>query len=389
MTAISKIKLIHLLSRFDTGGLENGIVNICNGLDRERFEPVVCCVRGAGPMAERLQSDVKLVNMHLHDGNYWTILLEIIKLFRKEKPYVVHTHGWGQGAIYGIIGGRIAGVPVIINGEHGAFFLKPHQIFAQRILSRFCDITLSVSESLKKNIHRNLGIMLDGIMTIPNGVKTDVFNGLYDTGAFRKELLEKYGCAVNTGDFLIASIASLKPAKNQIMLLQSIRSINKRNPGNCIKVLFAGIGPDYRMLEDYATNNLFPGQAVFLGARDDMARLLSLVDVLILTSISEHEGMSNAILEAMSSARPVISTVSVGSSEIVKNGLNGFLINVADKDALSEKIELLAGDLELRTKMGQSARESILQRYSMNKMVSAYSTLYFDLCKKVDRNISV
>jgi len=60
-----KIKIIHVLSRLETGGLENGVVNICNNIDRNKFEPSICCLKGLGSMAERLKSDIKVFNLNL------------------------------------------------------------------------------------------------------------------------------------------------------------------------------------------------------------------------------------------------------------------------------------------------------------------------------------
>jgi glycosyltransferase involved in cell wall biosynthesis len=105
--------------------------------------------------------------------------------------------------------------------------------------------------------------------------------------------------------------------------------------------MFIGTGPDLEMLQRYVIDNDMQGQVLFLGLRDDMPTVLSFVDLLVSTSISSHEGMSNVILEAMASGKPVISTESVGSAEIIRDGYNGFLVDSASTQHLCESILLL------------------------------------------------
>ncbi len=129
---MDKIKLVHFLSRFDIGGMENGITNICNRINRDRFEPVVCCLKGAGSMVSRLKPDVKVINLSYPDGKAPFRPFKLSRYFKKERPAIVHTHGWGGCSLDGILGARISGVPGIINGEHGSIFLKPYQLFLQK-----------------------------------------------------------------------------------------------------------------------------------------------------------------------------------------------------------------------------------------------------------------
>ena len=64
-----KIRVLHILQRMDAGGKENGIVNLCNSLDRKRFKPMICCLKGLGAMAERLKPDVEIFNMNFSEKN--------------------------------------------------------------------------------------------------------------------------------------------------------------------------------------------------------------------------------------------------------------------------------------------------------------------------------
>ena len=373
------IRVCHVVNALDVGGMENGVVNLCNNLDRSKFEPMICCLYHTGPMADRLRPDVRVINMAQPQGKSILSVFRLARLFKQIKPDIVHTHAWGGGSLYGITGARLANVPVIINGEHGSFFLKNHQVILQRILARISNLTLSVSESLKRRIVKNLGIPDEKIKVIPNGVDTDKFTGNYDWSYISEECTQKYGFSLNGNSFIIGSVASLKAEKNQIMLLEALREIKHENDGRKIKIIIVGDGPDLEKLMQFVRDNQLERDVVFLGNRQDIPQLLSAFDVLISTSISRHEGMSNVILEAMSSGLPVIATKSVGTTEVVREGETGFLIEENDVSALVDKINLLRHNQELANRMGAQARKIAKEQYSIAKMVENYEKLYLNI----------
>lgn len=373
----SKIKVMHVLSKLDTGGLENGIINLCNNLDRERFEPAICCLNGFGSMAQRLRADVKLFNLNLPDERNLLYSLKLAGFYRREKPDIVHAHGWGQCSLYAVTGARIAGVPVVVNGEHGAVFTRRRQIFLQKITALLSTTLLSVSESLKGKVAEELGIPALKIKVIHNGVDTQIFTGGYDVSGLKEELIKKFNFHIGAKTLVIGSVGSLKRQKNQIILLEALKALNMENPDNNIKVIFVGDGPDKLMLEKYVTDNNMKGQAVFLGERNDIPRLLSLFDIFVSTSLSE--GFSNVILEATSSAVPVIATKSVGTPELVYDGTNGFIVYPPVEAAgFAEKIKSLADDPRLLKELSANARRLTEENFSIKSMVSSYEKLYSD-----------
>ena len=360
--------------------MENGIINLCNGHDRSVFVPEVCCLRSSGSMAHRLRRDVSLIDMRL-SGNIVCDILRLSTLFKKKKPNIIHTHGFGGGSLFGIVGAKLGGVPVIINGEHGTFFLKKHQVLLQRLLASFCNLTLSVSESLKRQVVANLGIAPDRIKVIPNGVDTQKFSGTYNYSYLQKELKKKYNVKLNQDTIVIGSVGSLKPEKNQIMLLRALNQIKEKNYKvfKRMLVVFVGEGEGRKKLEQFASSNSLSSNVVFWGKRDDVPQLLSMMNFLVSTSIAKHEGMSNVILEAYASKLPVIATKSVGTEELVKDGVTGFLVNEDDVDNLAHRILLLANNRDLVCQMGEEAREIAERKYSLSGMIHNYEFVYLSL----------
>lgn len=375
-----KIRVLHILQRMDAGGKENGIVNVCNYLDRKRFKPMICCLKASGVMAGRLNPDVQIFNMNLSEGRSLLRPLVLANLFRKIKPDIVHTHSWNGGLVDGVLGSRLSNVPVVINGEHGHFGRKYYQKLIQRAMAVFCDATLSVSEELKRDFSQTVKVPLSRIKVIPNGVDTNKFSGKYDTANLRAQIYERFKFKINAGDLILGNIGSLKPGKNQKMLLSAIRRIKADGVSSNIKVIMVGEGPDRAMLEKFISDFSLEEEILLLGYRDDIPELLSLFNVLVLCSIKNTEGLSNVILEAMSSGITVISTETTGTAEVIRDNDNGFLVKTPDE--LIEKIKLLNSDRALRAAMGARAKEFIRQNYALEKMLQNYERVYLELLER-------
>ena len=376
-----KIKIVHVVTTLGTGGMENGIVNLCNRHNRDNFELTVCCLKSVGEMTKRLRDDVTVKCINFSEGKPTFAPIKMARYFKRHQPDIVHTHGLAGGSYVGIVGAKLAGVPVIINGQHGSFFLRPHQVMLQKVLAAICDETLSVSEPLKDRVVQNLGISPEKIRVIPNGVDTDIFSGKYDCPYLREELKRKFGIIIDDDSVVIGCIGSLKPEKNQLMLLKALREIKHEKAGKQIKAIFVGDGVDLPDLVRFVKDNGLERDVGFLGNRNDIPQLLSAINILISTSISRHEGMSNVILEAMSSNLPVIATRSIGTSELIRDGLTGFLIDQDDVAELADRIALLSGDLKLRKAMASNAHNAVKDKYSITKMVSDYEKVYLDILK--------
>lgn len=373
---VDRIKIAHIVTSLDTGGMENGIINLCNGHRRDTFEPAVYCLSSKGSMAERLKADVEIVDLSIPEGNLMTALYRLTQTYREKKPHIVHTHGIAGGSLPGIVGARLTGVPVVINGEHGTFFLRFHQILIQKFLSALCAINLSVSGALKQKVVHKLGISEDRIWVIPNGVDTNKFHEQYDSAHIISILEKEYGLLLREDSFIIGCVGSLKFEKNQKMLLEALRRMNEKDKAGRNIVLFVGEGPDLSDLQRFVNDSGLSRQVAFLGVRDNVPHWLSAMDVLVSTSISRHEGMSNVILEAMSSGLPVISTKSVGSMEILMHGVNGFLIEPNDIAQLSTYLTLLSSDQSLLAEMSEHAREYVCNAFSLEKMIFEYEKVY-------------
>lgn len=376
------LKILHVVPSLDVGGMENGIINLCNNHDRSVIHPIVCCLRSPGKMASRLDPSVEIVNMEMSEGLGLSNVFKLEKLMRSMCIDVVHTHGFGGGSLVGICAAKLARVSRVVNGEHGKFYLKSHQVLCQKVLSAMCDATLSVSSALKKKVVQNLGINSRDIFVIPNGVDTDKFTGEYIFDETLSEVSPDLNNVVTSGASIVSCIGSLKNEKNQIVILKALKSIFASDPKKNIALLIVGDGPDRGFLEDFVKKQGLSSKVFFLGSREDVHIILSFTDILVSSSYALHEGMSNVVLEGMASKVPVITTASVGMDELVRNGDNGYLITDDDVCGLTDKILYLHANKDDRLKMGENARAAVLDQYSVFKMVGSYEQFYRNITSR-------
>lgn len=114
---------MHLIHSLGAGGAENGIINLANHLDRDRFETAICSFVRNGSREKHLKEDVPLFSVDKTPGNDLKLPLRLARLFRKWRPDIVHTHAWGT-MFEGFLGARLAKVPVLVHGEHGTIEAK-------------------------------------------------------------------------------------------------------------------------------------------------------------------------------------------------------------------------------------------------------------------------
>ena len=361
-----KIKLIHVMQNLEVGGMENGVVNLCNRINRARFVPEICCLRGFGHMDEYLKPDVKVTNMNFPEGRNLGLLLKMIKYFKKERPGIVHTHNF-YSEVYGILSAKLAGVPVIIHGTHGMRQIdKKNKIYATKFLSLFTDEFLTVSETLKKELIRETGISQRKVKSILNGVDIDKFQKQIDINK-KKETL-----GIKTNMKVVGTIGRLVPVKNYKFLITAFSLLKKTFSD--VTLLFIGDGPLRKSLQSTVNSQNLEKNVIFAGERNDVAAMLRIMDVFVLPSLSE--GMSNTILEAMASGLPVVASNIGNNSKLIKDGETGVLVSINEPNQLSNAISGILSNPIKSITMGEAGYAYAKNCFSIEQMVNNYEKVY-------------
>lgn len=354
----------------ETGGMENGVVNILNNINENVYENYVCCIDRVGELAERLRpGSVTIDNLSRKAGFSVRTIFRLARLLKEYQIDILHTHGWGT-LVYGFIAARKAGTPVIIHGEHGTFKLdRARRRFIYKIIVGRVAQVLTVSDSLKRDLINIIDMPELSIRRIINGVNTDRFcPGASET--VKKEI------GLQGADRVIGSVGRLEKVKNYELMIRCFSEIKDSG----VMGLLVGEGSQRADLERLANDLGIEGEFVFTGGRNDIDELMPLFDIFVCSSHSE--GLSNTILEAMACGVPVVATDVGGNSEIIRHGETGLLVPAGDAGAMKDAVTGLLQNSSMLQQMKQRSREVAVEKYSISHMVSEYEDVYMTALNK-------
>jgi len=375
---MGRLRILHVLNRVGVGGTEHGAMKIISGLADDEFEHAICATRGIDPSFSAVRNGGQRVFVAGDiKANFQFLILRLIRIFRAYKPHVVHSRNWG--AIEAIPAARLAGVPVVVHSEHGYEVqtitgLPRRQRLLRRALYPFADAVFTVTEELRQYHARQAWVDPSTLGVICNGVDTRRFSPGPETRASIRATL-----GIPDHKLLIGSVGRMVAIKDYSTLFRAADRLCQR--GIDLHVIMVGCGPELgRYHEEVSQMPALAGRVTFCGDRDDVSDLLKAMDVFVLTSLSE--GMSNTLLEAMSTGLPVIATRVGGNPALIPNERYGLMFNPGATEELCDHLAELAAGPAWRQELGQAARQRALARFDLKRMLNSYRDLYVALGRK-------
>ena len=368
------IRIMHVVDHLGKGGLENGLVNLINGLDPDRFEHVVYAMRRLGPNAGRLPASVRVICLGKRDADFPVQTPRLARAIRQIDPHIVHSRNWA--AVEAVAAARWVRSCAAVHSEHGletdAQAKEPRRrIWFRRLAYELAHRVLAVSHQLKDLHSRRTGFAAHRIEVIHNGVDGARF--FPDSGA-RARMRAELGIAA--GEFCIGCVGNLLPVKDHLTALRAVDRLASVCPR--WRLLIAGEGPERPRLEAFIDQHPeWKGRVSLPGTIDRIPELLNALDAYVLPSLSE--GISNSLLEAMSAGLPVIATATGGNPEVVVDGQSGVLFPVGDFDKLAGELIRFGRNQELRARFAEQARSRVREEFSIDSMVRNYARLYESL----------
>jgi sugar transferase (PEP-CTERM/EpsH1 system associated) len=353
--------------------MEHNVVKLVNATDRRRVISSVCSCLPADSLKSLLKPDVPLYEFNRRDGNDPGIVGKMIRLMRRDRPDIVHSHTWGS-LCESFIAARVARVPVIIHGEHGTMNLRPRNRFVQRLLWKRVDRLLSVSSTLAHTMSREVGVDPSRIGVIYNGVSLERF-AEGDGRRVRHEL------KVADDERVIATVGRLEPVKDHSTLIAAASMLKQASAR--FRLVLVGEGTLRERLETEVAHFGLADQTHFLGHRDDVEHVLAAADVFVLSSWSE--GLPNGIMEAMAAGVAVVSTAVGGATELVVDGTTGILVPARSPEALATAISSLLSDESRRAAFGEAGRRRATEQFAFAQMVHHYENLYLSTARASSR----
>ncbi len=368
--------IMHVVYRFDTGGLENGVVNVINRLPHDRYRHAVLALttRSAEFWSRIEHKDVEFIELNKPPGHAVKLYPELYRIFRDHAPAIVHTRN--LAALEAVVPARAAGVPIRIHGEHGWDVSDPDGAsrkysLMRRLYRPFVTRYVVLSRHLEGYLKERVRVPAERITRICNGVDTTRFLPAGD----KRDLL--MGSPFNACRYeVVGTVGRLDAVKDQMTLLRAFALLLERAPNVAypMRLIIVGEGPMRGELEAQIGRLGLSDKVWLAGARKDIPDLLRAMDIFALPS--RAEGISNTILEAMACGLPVVATDVGGNGELVVSGETGLLVPSGDAGALAEALARYALSPTKGVEHGNAGRRRVENLFSLDTMIAQYQELY-------------
>lgn len=366
--------VIHVVHRFDVGGLENGIVNLINQMPGEAYRHAVLALTEVTDFRKRImRDDVQFISLGKPPGHLFRFYRRLYRIFMELKPAIVHSRN--LAALEVTVPAWAAGIPVRIHGEHGRDVgdldgsNRKYQ-WLRRLYNPFVSHFIALS--------RDLESYLVGVVGIPARKVAQLYNGV-DTVRFHpaEGMPQIEACPFRRPEhWLVGTVGRMQTVKDQTLLASAFIRALEREPRlkSKLRLTMVGDGP----LRDKAKQLLDAAGVADLawlpGERNDVPDVLRGLDVFVLPSLAE--GISNTILEAMASGLPVIATNVGGNPELITDGKTGQLVPGGDVEAMAAALIAYADNPDQARSAGRAGRAEVERRFGLAAMVAAYQGIY-------------
>ncbi len=354
------MNVVQILPELNTGGVETGVFDLAIRLVKSGHRSII--ISNGGELVKQLElQGVKHFSLPVHKKSPLTIFKMIgavEKILEDEKADIVHARS-RVPAIIGYYAAKRQGVPFITTC-HG--YYSKHPISGVMGWGKY---VIAISQIIAKHMMEDFKVPYRRIKLVYRGVDLERFKYREPDESGKRE-------------FVIGMIGRLSPIKGHPFFLRAVSKVIKGIPR--LKVLIVGDAtPDrakYRQeLEDLNRRLGLVKYVEFLGTRNDIPELLSKMDLLVLSTVTQ-EAFGRVIIEAFASGVPVLATSVGGVTEIVRNGENGLLVPPEDPQSMADAIVKILKDRRLSKDLAKSARHDVEEKFTLDRMVEDTVAVY-------------
>lgn len=359
-------RILHTESSTGWGGQENRTLQECIGLKKRGARVIILCQPESRLNKRALAGGIEVRTCRMKKSYDILAINYILKLTKNADIDIISTHSGRDSLLAGIAGRLSRKKPIIVRTRHLAL-----PITSRFTYSLLAHKVVTVSEYVKQSLIGN-GIASEKISAIPTGIDTDKFNPDKVNDSLRQEL------GLQKDVPIIGTIAILRRKKGHHIILDAIPLVLKEIPEAVF--VFAGDGPQRENILSAIKASGLSGKVFLLGLRKDIPEILKSINVFALPTLQEALGTS--FIEAMAMDKPVIGADVGGVSEVIKDGVNGYLVEPDNPHALAEAIIKILNDREAARSMGMAGRKIVEKDYTVEKMCERMYALYLSLIKE-------
>jgi glycosyltransferase involved in cell wall biosynthesis len=377
------LRVLHAITRLTLGGSSENTIASCVALDRAGYDCTLAASfreSDASSLVDARRRGCRVVDLPALGREVapladLTALVQILRLIRRERPAIVHTHTSKAGFI-GRLAAAIARVPAVIHQPHGHVFYgyygpRRTAVFTalERQAARWTDRIITLTDrGATEHVAHGIG-RADQYVAVPSGVPTAELRA---TVPARHEARARLGLEPDA--FVVVGLGRLVPIKGFDLLVRALPAVVARIPS--ARVLLVGDGAERRHLEAIAAALGVTERLRLTGELMDVTTPLAAADVLAVPS--RNEGMGRVIVEGMAIGIPVVATAVGGIPDVVTDGECGRLVEPNDIDALAAALIELGRDDALRRKLGEAGErraEAFSAPVASAKLLAVYAAL--------------
>ena len=348
------------------GGQEMRIFLDASVLTQMGHRVTLLTVPQSGLSKRAKAAGLRVIEMPMRNAFDPIALVQMIRLFRREKYDVVNTHS-SVDSWLGSMAAKLAGTSLLVRTRHLSVPLNTH---ALNFVYQWPDGMVTTAKAIRQRMIQVNGMDGQRILSIPTGVDLKRFDPNLDPGDVRESL------KIPADAKVVTMVAVLRSWKRHDIFLEAAAKVSQTHDN--MYFLVVGEGPTRSWVKNDIDRLNLGGRAIMTGYRDDVERLLAISDVCVLTSESS-EGVPQSVLQYQAMAKPVVACKAGGIPEVVLDGRTGLLCQVKDADDVAEKISRLLDDPALASTLGRNARKRVEERHSLEAMAEQTLAFYRQL----------
>ncbi len=360
-----KKKILHIIQSLDNGGCENMLLRTLPLLGD--FEHKIVTLKEPGELAPKFVSAGIIIET-LHISSFLDIsgLSRLRRFIQTEQPGIILTYLFHADMIGRLALHNATAAPIIpflrTTYNHPKYLIaRILEWLTKPLVKRY----LANSEAVKNFYVTHLGVDTKKITVIPNGIDITYFDSITPDPELRKSV------GIAPDDFTIICVANLHINKGHRYLLEAFEDTHKKLPN--VHLLIVGDGVERDNLKSQLRNYDSQDNITFLGHRTDIPELLKISDLFVLPTL--FEGQSNALLEAMASGIPVITTDIPENRDLIEHNVSGILVPTQASAVLSQKIQELRHNQETRRALSTMAKQTIRDTFSLDRATNSFQRI--------------
>ncbi len=375
------MKILYVITKSNWGGAQRHVYDLAVGMKAKNHQ-VIVALGGNGILRKKLEDagikthainamgrDIKLKNDAMS-------LKEIFSIIHREKPDVLHLHS-PKAAGLGSVVGRILRIKSIIYTVHGWTFNEDRPFYQKFIIAGVSWLTMLLAHKTillsKREYEQTLHFPLvrEKLVLIPLGIKPQIFMSIDGS---RQVISKQIGMDLSTMNkkTIVGTIAELHPNKGLNYLLDAVASIIPNHPN--VLCLIIGDGQEYENLQKTIAEKGLGENIKLLGYMDEAAHYIKAFNIFVLSSVKE--GLPYVLFEAGFASLPTIATTVGGIPEIIEDMKSGVLVQPKNNKELTHALSFMIEHPSMRRQYGAALRESVIQKFSLDKLLTSINDLY-------------